>query len=102
MPRLTRVDIYFAVTVPPGFRDSEQGRSILAGYRRRLVVHILIALGIVIGAGATWPHAALPLGLSWLLVGSYSAFFWARKAVKPFAAAPSTIREAELTERDER
>ena len=29
MPRMTRPEVYFAVTVPSGFRDSTEGWSIL-------------------------------------------------------------------------
>jgi hypothetical protein len=35
MPRLTRLDVYFAVRVPPEFRDSVEGCSILKRYRTK-------------------------------------------------------------------
>jgi hypothetical protein len=37
MPRLTRRDLYFAVTVAPAFRDEPEGRSILRRYRAELI-----------------------------------------------------------------
>ncbi|MGH8327869.1 MAG: hypothetical protein ACRET2_14040, partial [Steroidobacteraceae bacterium] len=37
LPRLTRPDLYFAVTVAAEFRDSTEGRSILRRYRRGLL-----------------------------------------------------------------
>ena len=37
LPRLTRPDLYFAVTVAPEFRDSTEGRFILSRYRRGLI-----------------------------------------------------------------
>lgn len=38
MPRLTRPDVYFAVTVPPEFRDSAEGCSILKRYRMEVTI----------------------------------------------------------------
>src|SRR5258708_34249521 len=38
LPRLTRPDLYFAVTVPRPFRDGPEGKSILRRYRIELIV----------------------------------------------------------------
>jgi hypothetical protein len=44
MPRLTRRDLYFAVTVPPGFRDEPESKSILRCYRIELILVSALAL----------------------------------------------------------
>jgi hypothetical protein len=44
MPRLTRHDLYFAVTVAPGFRDEPKGKSILHRYRIELILVSAVAL----------------------------------------------------------
>lgn len=53
MPRLTRPDLYFAVTVPSGFRDAPSGKSILRRYRTQLVLISLLAL-LIFAAGVVW------------------------------------------------
>ena len=52
MPRLTRPDLYFAVTVPPGFRDEPDGKLILGRYRRELIVVSVLALIVFV---ILWP-----------------------------------------------
>jgi hypothetical protein len=44
LPRLTRHDLYFAVTVAPGFRDTPPGRAVLRRYRAELLVFSGLAL----------------------------------------------------------
>jgi hypothetical protein len=39
MPRFTRPDIHFAVTVAPDFRDSAEGRAILGRYRVKVLIY---------------------------------------------------------------
>ena len=43
-PRLTRPDLFFAVTVHPSFRQSPEGRNILRRYDRSVVVVAFLAL----------------------------------------------------------
>ena len=77
MPRLTRPEIYFAVTVSADFRDGAEGRRILRQYRAASVVSSLIALAVsalVIQSG-----------------GCLAAYFRARAQVKPHAMAPTTV-----------
>lgn len=100
IPRLTRPDLYFAVTVPPNFRDTPEGHAILRRYRVQLWAHSLIALGL------TFPwikhFQGLRLGFFWQAIGSLIAFLWARQRVMPHAVAPTTIREAQLEPRPTR
>jgi uncharacterized membrane protein len=100
VPRLTRPDIYFAVTVPPDFRDSADGRAILSRYRLELIISSAIALAIVLAT--IWlPRTAyleiVPLaGVFLQLAGVFFAYYRARRRVQPHAVAPVTVREAEL------
>ena len=39
MPHLTRPNIFFAITVTPGFRSSPDATAILRKYNRQIFVH---------------------------------------------------------------
>jgi len=105
LPRLTRPDLYFAVTVPPDFRDSSEAASILQRYRREVWVHSLIALGLVLLIPQWLGKPAPPVllaGLFWQLIGCFLACLRARRRVTPRGVAPSTVREADLAPRPAR
>jgi uncharacterized membrane protein len=98
MPRLTRPDLYFAVTVPPGFRDEPDGKSILGRYRTELILLSILAL-IVFVAGIAWVGVRfVSTGLIIQAVAGFIAFYRARIRVRPHAVQPTMIREAELHE----
>jgi len=104
MPRLTRPDVYFAVTVQPEFRDSAEGCSILKRYRVEVTIFGVLAFLIVL-AGIRIPEpnylTALTLaGLFLQVVGVFLAYYRARGRVLPHAAAPATVREAALVPRE--
>ena len=96
MPCLTRHDLYFAVTVTPGFRDEPKGKSIMRQYRLELIVFSALAF-IAFAAGVGWFGVGfVSAGLFIELVASFIAFYLARHRVLPYAAQPTMIREAEL------
>ena len=96
MPCLTRRDLYFAVTVLPGFRDQFQGTSILRRYRIELILLSVLALAVFV-AGFIWLGVGfVPAGRFIPVAASFIAFYRARLRVLPFAVQPTTIREAEL------
>jgi uncharacterized membrane protein len=96
MPRLTRPDLYFAVTVAPGFRDGPEGKSILRRYRTELIIGSVLALTAVV-AGVSWLGVRfVPAGFFLQLAASFIAFYRARQRVLHHAVRPTTIREAEL------
>jgi len=64
IPRLTRPDLYFAVTVAPGFRDSTEGRFILRRYRRGLIGVSAVALALLASLALTPAVAAGTFGPS--------------------------------------
>jgi uncharacterized membrane protein len=96
MPCLTRRDLYFAVTVPPGFRDQSQARSILRRYRIELILLLALAL-VAFVAGIAWFGVGFVSAGSLIqIAASFIAFYRARLRVLPYAVPPTTIREAEL------
>lgn len=100
MPRLTRPDLYFAVTVPSGFRDAPSGKSILRRYRTQLVLISLLAL-LIFAAGVAWVGVRfVSLGLVIQVFAGFTAFYLARKRTLPYAVSPTAVRETELREHE--
>lgn len=96
MPSLTRRDLYFAVTVRPGFRDQLPGTSILRRYRMELILLSVLAL-VASVAGIVWFGVGfVSAGLLIQVATSFVAFYRARLCVLPYAVQPTMIREAEL------
>lgn len=87
LPRWSRPGLAFAVSVAPGFPDSETGRAILARYRREvgLATAVVVAAALALLAGgarlAQWTHS--------LLLPQVGGFTWvylrARRATLPHA-----------------
>ena len=96
MPRLTRPDLYFAVTVPPGFRDEPDGKLILGRYRRELILVSVLALIVFVAGIVLVGIRFAPAGVMIQAVAGFIAFYRARNRVLPHAVQPTTIREAEL------
>lgn len=95
MPRLTRPDLYFAVTVTPEFRDGPEGISIVRRYRAELVAVSVLALAGLAACSFGDALRLMPLAFLAQLVGSFLVFYRARGRVLPHAVAPTSIREAE-------
>jgi len=99
MPRLTRPDIYFAVTVAPDFRDSAEGRAILGRYRVEVSIYGIVAIAVAL-SGLWIPQPSsdtlIAAGLVLQPAGGFVAYYRARQRVRPHAVAPATVREAAL------
>jgi uncharacterized membrane protein len=100
MPRLTRPDIYFAVTIALDFRDSAEGRAILGRYRVEVLIYGIIAIAVALSP--LWipqlsSDTLVVVGLLLQPVGGFIAYYRARQRVRPHAVVPSTVREAALT-----
>lgn len=103
LPRLTRPDLYFAITVPPGFRDGTEGLEILRRFRREIWIHSLIALLLILLSVRARPIMLLAVvGLFWQIIGCFVAYLRGRRRVMPHAVAPATLRDAELAPRETR
>jgi uncharacterized membrane protein len=96
MPRLTRPDLYFAVTVAPGFRDEPDGKVILGRYRRELILVSVLAFFVFVAGTALVGIGFAPAGPMIQVVAGFIAFYRARNRVLPHAVQPTMIREAEL------
>lgn len=99
LPEWSRPSIYFAVTVPAGFRTSVEGRQILQRYRLQAISHVAIGCGLVLGGLAPDRWALLVIGWVWLAFGPLVAFLLARSRVMPHSIKPSMVREAVLAPR---
>jgi len=100
IPRLTRPELYFAVTVPSAFRDSEEGRTILGKYRTNVIIFSLVSIAVLL-SGLWMPVAGYIAVVSVVSIclqslGVYLAYYVARRRVLPHAVAPTTMREAAL------
>ncbi len=96
IPRLTRPDLYFAVTVAPEFRDSAEGRLILRRYRAGLIGVSALALVLLAALALTPALPSAPLALLLQLGAYFGVFYRARRLVLPHSVAPTTIREAQV------
>ncbi len=97
LPRLTRPDVYFAVTVPADFRDSPAGRAIAARFRRWTIATAGAALGVVGAAAAAHRPRLVIVAVVLQILALVPPFLAARRRTRPFAVAPSSLREAALS-----
>ena len=102
MPRYSRRELFFAVTVPAEFPASDAGLSIRRGYRLGVLV-----IAVIASAGAFWGARtgifALPLvALPAEVAGCFLVFLQARHRALAFAVAPTPEREARLAPRHTR
>jgi len=106
IPRMTRPDVYFAVTVPAEFRDSAEGWSILKRFRVEVAMVSFLALVVVLAPArtveSTYAMVATLGGLFLQGAGVFFAYYRARRRVLPHAVAPATVREAVLAPRPAR
>ena len=99
LPRLSRRELFFAVTVRADFPAGESARPILRRFDARVVGVTLAAEAIVawgVGTSHLWPSLGAPI---LQLAGCFWAFLAAHKATIPHAVVPTTVREAALAPR---
>jgi uncharacterized membrane protein len=102
MPKLTRPDIFFAVTVAPGFRQTSEGRRIVTHYRLGSLASSLLALvGLGLAARSKLSAPWMALALLPQVFGTALVFVTVRRQVVPYAAQPATTREAVVARRRE-
>jgi uncharacterized membrane protein len=98
VPRRSQPELFFAVTVPASFRDSEEGRDILALYYRWLAGGTTLALvgWLLIPRASFWAMFQAPLLVQ--LLAATSGYLIARRRAMVHAVEPTRAREAALTE----
>jgi uncharacterized membrane protein len=102
LPVLARPDIFFAVTVEPGFPGGGDGRRCLRRYRAQSWAATLVgALLVTLSSASGFPNL-VAAGLLVQIAGVLAAFVTARSRVLPHAVASSPVRTAELAPRRDR
>lgn len=100
-PRLTRPDLFFAVTVNASFRASPAGADILRQYQR--LVLLAAALGLLPLLCLRWGNALIMVGLlgpaMLVLAGTFGAFLVARSRTLLHHVEPTAEREAPVAPR---
>jgi uncharacterized membrane protein len=101
-PRLSRPDLFFAVTVNPSFRQSPAGREILRRYDRSVVIVALMGFLLIVFVRSATTLLAM-IGLLGPVVielaGWFAAFLAARHRAMPYHVEPTAQREAALQPR---
>ena len=104
MPRVSRPDILFAVTVPEAFARGA-GRALVARFRAIVWSGAAAALAIILlrpspqsrsGSGA-WLMMAVVTGN---MIVALAAWLWAHQQARAYAVAPPAMRVASLAARD--
>jgi uncharacterized membrane protein len=104
MPRVSRPDILFAVTVPEEFAMGA-GRTLVSRYRAIVWSGAVAALAIGLLLPAFLPgygrDGFLPMGVvAGNMIVALVAWLWAHRKARAYAVAPSSVRVASLTARD--
>ncbi len=101
MPWLSRPETWFAVTVAPGFRQSEPGRRVLRDYMKGIAGIILLVL--VMQALVLWlsdDRALIGLahvsGVLFLSLAGLVVFIYCRRQLLPYSQSQSRQREVGL------
>jgi len=95
-PRLSRPDLFFAMTVDPSFRNSSEGREILRRYDGGVVIISVLALISAMTIQISAPRFAFgQVGVVFLeLTGWLAVFNAAHRRTRPHHVAGTTLREA--------
>jgi uncharacterized membrane protein len=93
LPRVSRPEIFFAVTVPGDFWKQPQAQRLLAGYRWS----VLAATALAVGLALAWASpAALPVSLLVQTGLTLLAYLAVHERARRFGVEPSAVREAAL------
>ncbi len=99
LPRLTRREVYFAVTVSSGYRETPEARRTMRRYRVAVWAHALIATSLVAVSRIQHLDGLKIAAISWLVGGCFVAFLNARHETLPHAQSPAPQREAAVAPR---
>src|SRR5688572_11045803 len=97
LPRLSRPDILFSVTVPAAFASSREAAAIVRRYRTVVWLSALVFLSGVMA----WPAGDARAAFVGMHVAvAFGAWAWANRRARPYAAREQAIRVATLAPRD--
>ena len=97
LPRLSRPDILFAVTVPGAFASSGDAAAVVRRYRAVVWLSTLVVAGVLVASPARSGRAAF-VGMHIAIV--LGAWVWANRRVRPHAAIEPAVRVATVAPRD--
>jgi uncharacterized membrane protein len=97
LPRLSRPDILFSVTVPGAFTSSGEAAAVVRRYRTVVWLSTLVFVGVMMALPARDARAAF-VGMHVAVI--FGAWAWANRRVRPHAAPEQAIRVATLAPRD--
>ena len=97
LPRLSRPDILFSVTVPGAFASSGEAAAIVRRYRTVVWLSTLVLVGMMMALSARDARAVF-VGLHVAVI--FGAWAWANRRVRPHSAPEQAIRVATLAPRD--
>jgi uncharacterized membrane protein len=97
LPRLSRPDILFAVTVPGAFASSRDAASVVRRYRTVVWLSTLVLVGVMMALPTRDARAPF-VGMH--VAAIFGAWVWANRRVQPHAASEQVIRVATLAPRD--
>lgn len=99
MPVLSRRDVFFAVTVPQGFREQPVARRALLRYRTIVLGGSIVALAAASVLARSSPRLA-PVAVVVQPIVATLAWILAHRSIQPYATTPTAPRVASLTPRD--
>ena len=104
MPRLSRPDLFFAITVQPDFRKSRDGREIMRQYSVWVLVSLVLGTfvgmaGIFGGFSSSSQVLLFIMATGVQVAGLFAALMTARSRARLHQAVPETRREADLRPR---
>ena len=97
LPRLSRPDILFSVTVRDAFASSGEAAAVVRRYRTVVWLSTLVFAAAMMGLPARDTRAAF-VGMHVAVI--FGAWAWANRRVRPHAAPEPAIRVATLAPRD--
>ena len=97
LPRLSRPDILFSVTVPGAFASSGEAAAVVRRYRTVVWLSTLVLVSVMMASPARDGRAAV-VGMH--IAAIFGAWAWANRRVRPHAAPEQAVRVATLAPRD--
>jgi len=97
LPRLSRPDILFSVTVPGAFASSGEAAAVVRRYRTVVWLSTLVLVSVMMASPARDGRAAV-VGMH--IAAIFGAWAWANRRVRPHAAPEPAVRVATLAPRD--
>lgn len=100
LPRMRRGGLYFAVTVPPEFRASEEGRATRRGFRLAVLAASLLTVVAEFIAAQRPPDRLLAFAPLLQIAGVGGAWIWAWARTRPHSCSQALVRSAPIDDEE--